>query len=123
VLARVLGLKAGRATIRDHDGRARARLDPGDRIDGVLAVLGGRAATEELLGVADDFGCSGDDARALEWLPALSSANRGTRALVRKHRDAVERVARELLERGTLSGREIDQLICLLRKPASTIPA
>jgi hypothetical protein len=33
------------------------------------------------------------------------------RGLVRRHRDAVERVARELLERGTLSGSEIDRLI------------
>jgi hypothetical protein len=48
VLARVLGLRAGRATIRDSDGRAKSYFSPGDSIDGVLAALAGRAATEEL---------------------------------------------------------------------------
>jgi ATP-dependent Zn protease len=33
------------------------------------------------------------------------------RALIRKHRAAVERVARALLERETLSGAEIDKLM------------
>jgi hypothetical protein len=33
------------------------------------------------------------------------------RDLVRRHRDAIERVVRELLERGTLTGSETDWLM------------
>jgi hypothetical protein len=126
MIARILGLRSGRATLRDHDGGARAYFIPGDSIDGVLAVLGGRAASLELLGVADKYGCSGDDAAALEMLMAPGIIEREpwyakivrrqllaqARGLVRKHRGAVERVAHALLERGTLSGREIDRIIC-----------
>jgi hypothetical protein len=129
VLARVLGLKAGRATIRDRDGRARAWFNPGDSIDGVLAALAGRAATEELLGYADDYGCSGDDRRALDLLMAPGIIEREpwyakvarrqllaqARGLVRKHRRAVEGVAHALLERGALSGWEIEQIITRAR--------
>jgi ATP-dependent Zn protease len=131
VLARVLGLRSGRATLRDHDGRARAYLNPGDSIDGVLAVLGGRAATEELLGYADDFGCSTDDRRALALLMAPGIIEREpwyakivrrqltaqARDLVRRHRGAIERVAHALLARGTLTGAEIDRLAGLGSPP------
>jgi hypothetical protein len=130
-------LRSGRATLCDHDGRARTCLNPGDCIDGVLAILGGRAATLELLGYADEFGCSTDDREALDLLMAPGIIEREpwyakvvrrqllaqARGLVRRHRAAVERVAQALTDRETLTGPEIDQLIGLLRKPASTIPA
>jgi ATP-dependent Zn protease len=132
VLARVLGLRAGRATLRDRDGRAKSYFCPGDCIDGVLAVLGGRAASEELLGYADEFGCSTDDRAALELLMASGIIEREpwyakvvrrqllaqARDLIRKHRGAVERVAHALLDRGTLSGWEIDQIIESGGRPA-----
>jgi hypothetical protein len=118
-------LRSGLATVRDHDGRPRAYFCPGDCIDGVLAVLGGRAATEELLGYADDFGCSTDDREALDLLMAPGIIEREpwyakvvrrqllaqARGLIRRHRDAVERVADALLDRQTLTGSEIDQLL------------
>jgi hypothetical protein len=116
VIARVLGLKAGRATLCDFDGVARSYFE-----DNVIAVLAGRAATEELLGYASDDGCSVDDATAVRLLTAenrymYATALRQHRLvqahkLIRAHAGAVERVARELLARVTLSGEEIDRLI------------
>jgi hypothetical protein len=90
-----------------------------------IAVLAGRAATEELLGYASDEGCSVDDAQAIALLMAPGLVEREPwyaqgrapivarpgRGLIRKHRAAVECVARELLDRGTLSGAEIDTAI------------
>ena len=115
VLARALGLRSGRATLRDHDGGARAYFIPGDSIDGVLAVLGGRAASLELLGVADEFGLLMADkfVQREPWYARIVRRQliAQARDLVRKHRDAVERVADALLDRGTLTGREIDRLV------------
>jgi hypothetical protein len=125
VVARVLGLSAGRATLCDHDGVARAYFSNGGGIASVLAILAGRAATEVLLRCADDYGCSGDDAKALELLMAGGFIEREPRyarivrrqclddakCLIRKHRAAVERVAGNLLLNGTLSAGEIDRLM------------
>jgi hypothetical protein len=133
VAARVLGLKAGRATLCDYDGVARAYFSDREGITSVMAILAGRAATLELLGCASDHGCSIDDAKALRLLLAdgLRSSWRArymwidllndTRLLLRghRHRRAVEAVANALLERETLSGREIDDLI----RPPLLLPA
>jgi hypothetical protein len=116
VIARVLGLKAGRATLRDFDGVARSYF-----ADHPVAVLAGRAATEVLLGYASDDGCSRDDAKA-RWLLTTENGHierelryartlRQARKLIRAHRGAVERVAQELLDRVTLSASEIDRLM------------
>jgi hypothetical protein len=89
----------------------------------VQVALAGRAATEVLLGSADDYGCSSDDGHAMRLLLAdgLRSPWRArymrkyllddTRLLIRAHRRAVEAVANALLEHETLSGAEIDQLM------------
>ena len=122
VIARVLGLPAGTATLCDHDGVARSYFRDDGSIANVLAVLAGRAASMELLGRACDYGCSIDDAFALRLLEAQGrepwyakivrrQVLADTRALIRRHRAAVERVARALLERETLTAAEIDKLM------------
>jgi hypothetical protein len=123
VIARVLGLKTGRATICDFDGVARSYFEDDGSIDNVLAVLAGRAAAEVILGRADDCGCSVDDDQALALLMAPGFrepwyAKRvrqqcldQARDLIRKHRRAVEAVANALLERETLTAGEIDRLM------------
>jgi ATP-dependent Zn protease len=124
VIARALGLKCGRATMCDHDGVARAYFKTsGHGINGVIALLAGRAATEVILGFASDHGCSVDDAEAMELLIAdgirvpwyarrvRQQCLDQARELIRQHRPAVEAVANALLERETLSGAEIDQLM------------
>jgi ATP-dependent Zn protease len=125
VIARVFGLKAGRATLCDFDGGARAYFSDGEGVLSVMAILGGRAATQVILGCADDHGCSFDDAKAMRLLLAdgLRSSWRArymfkellddTRLLIlgHRHRRAVEAVADALLAKETLSGAEIDQLM------------
>jgi ATP-dependent Zn protease len=117
VIARVVGLRSGRATLSDHDGVARAYFADDGSLNNVVAVLAGRAATEVILGRASDYDCSIDDDIAKRMLAAKGFVGFGmrtklydARALIRQHRAAVERVARALLVRGTLSGDEIDAL-------------
>jgi ATP-dependent Zn protease len=121
VIARVLGLRSGRATLCDHDGVARAYFADDGSVDNVLAVLAGRAATEVILGYASDYGCSIDDDQALALLKAHGrepwyakivqrQCLDDARALIRRHRGAVERVADALLAKETLTAREIDAL-------------
>jgi ATP-dependent Zn protease len=122
VIARALALPAGKATLRDHDGVARAYFNNDGSNGYILAVLAGRAATQVIIGYATASGCTFDDARAANLLMAggrdLASARiafhqhlADAKGLIRFHRRAVERVARALLERETLSGREIDKLM------------
>jgi ATP-dependent Zn protease len=84
----------------------------------IVTALGGRAATEVILGYARDEGCLMDDRKAAALLEACGftidkrpSLLADARELIRQHRGAVERVARGLLDRGTLSAGEIDQLM------------
>jgi hypothetical protein len=121
VISRVVRLPSGYTTIRDGNPRSWC-LDDGD-LRSILTCLAGRAATQVILGCADDHGCSIDDAKALRLLLAdgLRSPWRArymrnyllddSRLLIRQHRRAVEAVADALLERGTLSGAEIDQMM------------
>jgi hypothetical protein len=123
VVARALGLPSGRVTMFDHDGNARCYFRDDGSIGYVLAVLAGRAATEGILGYATAAGCSFDDGLAANRLmaagrdlPAAKIAFHDclghAKCLIRcLHRPAVERVARALLERETLSGAEIDRLM------------
>jgi hypothetical protein len=75
-----------------------------------------------ILGYATSSGCTFDDQWAANRLMAggrdLASAKIAfhrclgdARFLIRAHRGAVERVARALLDRETLSGAEIDKLM------------
>jgi hypothetical protein len=122
VISRVVGLVSGYATISDGNPRSYCRDDWGIRT--VLTALAGRAAALELMGFASDEGCSADDRKALALIEADGFRERffafdvrresllaDARALIRKHRSAVERVALALLERETLSGAEIDKLM------------
>ena len=121
-VARLRGGRSGRATLCDHDGGARAYFSDGEGIMSVMAILAGRAAAEVILGRADDYGCSIDDATAKRLFLADGSRERfypgfrqgllkQARALIRQHRAEVVAVANALLERETLSGAEIDQLM------------
>jgi hypothetical protein len=133
VIARALGIPAGRATMCDHDGVARCYFKDDGSTGNVIAILAGRAATQVILGYASDFGCSFDDGKAANLLMADGRDLREARiafheclghakCLIRcLHRPAVERVARALLAKGDvarallakgeLSGAEIDKLM------------
>jgi ATP-dependent Zn protease len=124
VVARALGVRSGRATLCDHDGVARSYFSDDEGIASVMAILAGRAATLEILGRADDEGCSLDDAQALRLIEADGFRERffafdvrpqallaHARELVRQHRRAVEAVANALLAKETLSAAEINQLM------------
>jgi ATP-dependent Zn protease len=123
VVARPLGVRSGRATMCDHDGVARAYFSDREGVMSVMAILAGRAATQVILGCADDHGCSIDAAKALRLLLADGFRSSwyaryvrnylldDTRLLIREHRSAVEAVANALLERETLTAGEIDRLM------------
>jgi hypothetical protein len=108
--------------MRDHDGVARCYFHDDGSTNNVIAILAGRAATEVILGHASNFGCSFDDAKAMRLLLSAYGDRWYARcvrrdlladahSLIDENRGAVERVARALPERGTLSGAEIDRLI------------
>jgi hypothetical protein len=121
VIARVLGLEGGAATlVADESGRAQAAWTADNSIKDIMASLGGRAATEVLLDRASDEGCSFDDERAMGLLE--SNGFRGcfdarrcllgdTRRLAERHKAAIALVAIALLDRETLTGGEIDELL------------
>jgi ATP-dependent Zn protease len=126
VISRVVGLIGGRATVVPHGtagGRAWYRDDDGVKL--ILAALAGRAATEVILGRADEFGCSTDDAEVWRLLTTSPYIEREgwyakqirrellceCRRLCRQHRAAIEAVAHELLAREMLSGWQIDQIV------------
>jgi ATP-dependent Zn protease len=127
VIARVVGLAGSKATIAPRGnimGTAWWKNDDG--VKSVLAILAGRAATEVILGHATDEGCEGDDETVMkllttdnghilreEWYARKIRDDllRECRKLIRQHRGAIEAVAHELLDRETLSGWEIDEIV------------
>ena len=58
-----------------------------------------------------------------EWSRRQVRLRRMTRALVRRHRDKIERVACALLQYRTLSGRAIDALLPEIPAPATALVA
>jgi hypothetical protein len=122
IVSRLLDLPAGRAAIFPSGGPAwgDARFSDSRGIRSVKAILAGRAATEVLLGIADDHGNSVDDEKAVSLLEAIGfrdtvrareSLLDVTRDMVRRHRGLIAEVALRLLAEGELSGREIDELM------------
>jgi hypothetical protein len=121
VIARALGLRCGRATLRDHDGVARCYFKDDGSMGTVIALLAGRASSEVILGRSSRWGCSDDNDRASYLLTADRDLREAriayslclghAKCLIRHHRGAVERVALALLDQGTLSGAEIDKLM------------
>jgi ATP-dependent Zn protease len=122
-VCRLVGLRGGGATIRDGDAHACWKGD--GSIADVIACLAGRAASEVILGRSSRWGCSYDNDRAGYLLTAERDLREAriaywqclghAKCLIRHHRAVVERVALALLERETLSGAEIDQLMVGLR--------
>jgi hypothetical protein len=117
VVARKLGLAGGRAMIGD-DGSGRAEYAEDKSLCYALATLAARAAEYTVLGVIDADGCRGDDKSVAQQLAARGFAQ-GLRTamflhackLVRRYKYSIEIVAQALLDRGELSGPEIDQLL------------
>jgi ATP-dependent Zn protease len=116
VISRLVGLPSGPATIVDD--RARSHCIDDNDLRSLLTCLAGRAAVRVILGYDTDRGCEADDRKVARLLQAhgFTIAKRTSllgecRQLVRRHRGAVEAVARTLLDRETLSGWEIDQII------------
>jgi ATP-dependent Zn protease len=135
VIARVVGLIGDRATIVPKGtARGKAWWADDSGIKSVLACLAGRAATEVILGYASDEGCSRDDAEAMalirtpdwrreEWYcrKVRDDLLAQARKLIRQNRGAVEAVAHYLIERGELTGDEIDRLIQFRWLPPATV--
>jgi hypothetical protein len=110
VISRVLRLPSGAATI---DDAPRAYLQDDHGLASLLTAMAGAAAEREMLGVAG--GTDGDRPKVLQLLDALGvdSDTRWliTRQLVELHRARIAAVAQALLQRGLLSGAEIDQIV------------
>ena len=121
VVGVVLGLVCVRATMAGEYGQTAFVASPSRStwaaLRGQILVLmaGGEAERE-----CCPLGCGGDlddlleirrmvgEAELLELEPRL---RRETRKLVRRHRDAIERVAAALLERGTLTADAIESAV------------
>jgi len=96
-----------------------------------MMSMAGREAELECLGTSrsnDRFDCDDIDEFMPKIYPGASRAERSrrrdrlrrmTRALVRRHRDEIERVACALLQHRTLSGRAIDALLPEIPAPAT----
>jgi hypothetical protein len=112
VISRVLQLPSGAATI---DGAPCAYLQDDHGLASLLTALAGSAAEVELLGHASAGGVDGDRPKVLRLLDVLGVDSDTcwliTRQLVELHRDRIAAVTEALLERGALSGAEIDALL------------
>lgn len=122
VVARVLGLRGGRAYLLD-DGTGLAHVTPPDpsSIRGVrkwLAVsMAGAAAERLLLGITGPNGDITDKqgqldaAERLGLLDQLDGLQAWAERLVTRHAETIRTVASELLQDGELGGRTIDRLV------------
>jgi ATP-dependent Zn protease len=112
VISRVLQLPSGKAVIDGEQPGAYLTDDGG--LASLLTALAGSAAEVELLGYASAGGVDGDRPKVLRLLDTLhldcDSCWLVTRQLVELHRDRIAAVAAALLQHGSLSGEEIDQL-------------
>jgi hypothetical protein len=110
VISRVLQLPSGAVTI---DGEPRAYLQDDHGLASLLTAMAGAAAERELTG--DAGRTDGDRPKVLALIDALGvdsdTAWLVTRQLVELHRDHIADVAQALLQRGRLSGAEIDALV------------
>jgi hypothetical protein len=122
VIARLVGLRGGRATLRDSDGSGRSYSEDDGGLKTVLTALGGRAASECLLGHASDPGCAVDDDKSAALLKRNGFADSlafdvrqallaDAHALIRRHAGTVALVALNLLAKETLTASEIDALM------------
>jgi hypothetical protein len=111
-LSRVLRLPSGRATI---DGSPCAYLKDDHNLGSLLTAMAGSAAERELIGLASDGGVDGDRPKVLQLIDALGVDSDTCwmvmRQLVRANEVAIRSVADALLERGELSGAQIDALL------------
>ncbi len=94
--------------------RQRAALDAA-----IMTAMAGVEAEVEIFGASLDGSGEADMARVEEWSfdEPVDWHKRGVRLramtcmLIRRHRDRIERVARELLKTTTMSGRQLDKLV------------
>jgi ATP-dependent Zn protease len=120
VIARMLGLQVRRATMRDAEGHGCTVVVEDDKLNFVMMALAGRIASYVFLATADEAGCESDNAKADELLAELGFSDPprmrerlllDVHALVCAHADEIERVAKQLLRHGELTGQQIDQLL------------
>jgi ATP-dependent Zn protease len=120
VIARMLGLEVRRATMRDAQGHGCAVVTSDGTLNFVMMCLAGRIASYLFLATADEAGCESDNDKADELLAELGFSDPpamrerlllDVHALVCEHAGAIERVAKQLLRQGSLTGAEIDQLL------------
>jgi ATP-dependent Zn protease len=119
VIGRMLGIACVYATIRPDESQAHtAFVGEPDPLEQVLVLMAGHEAEVEFGVIAWDNGDQ-DDRREI-WAKLAEAdldqrceprLRRATRVLVRRHRNAIERVAVALLERETLLADEIDALL------------
>jgi hypothetical protein len=105
--------------LRQADGYAVTTRRKDRFFHSILVTLAGGAAVAELL-YQEPTGCEHDNAKVDAQLAEMGFSDvaavramlmADARVLVRKHRQAIRRVARALKARGTLTGEEIDQII------------
>jgi hypothetical protein len=132
VLARILAVPSGPASICDpnhgtinvyldtafHRGRS-GRWGWKSRQSWVAAVIismAGSVAEDEILGIGSS-GNGIDCKRTFRFIAHAGMQDHEvrlramTRMLIRRHREAIEQVAQELLRETTLSGPELDELV------------
>ena len=132
--------KSPLATLDEWDARGRSRFNGGDLRSVyrayIMELMVGREAAELCCGPGGDFIGDGDDIRQIETLihhtydldlsyfglPGrnsngdfnLNRLRKATRGLCIRHREKIERVARELLKCDTLSPGAIDALMRMM---------
>jgi hypothetical protein len=120
VIARMLGLQVRRATMRDADGSGCTVVTSDGTLNFVMMCLAGRIASYVFLATADEAGCEGDNVQAEAALAELGFSDPprmrerlllDVHALVCEYTDEIERVAKQLLRNGELSGEQIDALL------------
>jgi hypothetical protein len=120
VASRKLSLWSGPALLRNIDGNGASYVNDDGGIKSVLVALAGGVAEQELLGIAEPFGCEVDDQKVegllaalhfRDWASARDALVDDVRNLVRRHRAAIAIVALHLLSKGELLTREIDEIV------------
>ena len=111
-LSGILRLPSGRAVI---DGAPCAYVQDDHGLASLLTTMAGSAAERELHGLASAGGVAGDMPKVMRLIDALGVDSDTcwlvVRALVQLHRERIAAVAEALVDRGTLSGWEIDALV------------
>jgi hypothetical protein len=116
IVARCLALRCGGAMVADGRGRANYQDTTDDSIANIITTMSGSAAEHVLIGdiadghVADQQAVASLCARRDMTQAQLDKLWSTACTLVRANENAIRCVAQALLERGSLSGAQIDAI-------------